>query len=71
MTKELTNEQIVTSLLISNEFLKPVDGYGIGNKMADLGNYLTNEIEREKEIQRKSRYSFINENSGWDTSFNV
>lgn len=69
LTTELTNEQIVTNLLISNEFLKPVSGYNCGNRMSDLGKYLTNEFEKEKELQRKSRYSFIDVNSGWDNSF--
>ena len=69
MTTELTNEQIVTNLLISNEFLKPVKGSIAIKKSSNLGEFLTSEIERETELQKKSRYSFISVNSGWDSSF--
>ncbi len=69
LTAELTNEQIVTNLLISNEFLRPMNSYNEIKRNSNLGEYLINEIEKEKELQKKSRYTFINVNSGWNDSF--
>ena len=69
LTAELTNEQIVTNLLISNEFLKPMNSYNGIKRNSNLGEYLINEIEKEKELQKNSRYTFINVNSGWNDSF--
>lgn len=69
MTTELTNEQIVTNLLLSNEFLKPIKSYTGIKRQSSLGEYLLREEERQKELQKRSRYSFINISSGWDSSF--
>lgn len=69
MATDLTNEQIVTNLLISNGFLKPVNGYRAVKRASNLGEYLTEEQKRQKELQKKSKYTFIDVNSGWNDSF--
>ena len=66
MTTELTNEQIVTNLLISNEFLKPVKGKFYSEKEHNLGKYLSEEMKHKQELQKQSRYSFIDVDNGWN-----
>ena len=66
LTTELTNEQIVTNLLIKNEFLKPVKGSFQHEKEHDLGKFLSEEIRQKKELQKLSRYTFIDVDNGWN-----
>ncbi len=66
LTKELTNEQIVTNLLISNEFLNPIKGKLYSEKEHDLGKFLSEEIRQKKELQKLSRYTFIDVDNGWN-----
>ncbi len=64
MTAELTSEQIVTNLLISNEILKPKNVYANISSGNDLGEFLNKlpEIDSNKPI---SRYTFIDLENGW------
>ncbi len=65
MTAELTNEEIVTRLLSSNEVLKPQKGnFYISNPMLDtLGDFLLDietEYKEPPSIETKdSKYVFI------------
>lgn len=65
VTAELTNEQIVTNLLTSNEVLKPRKGnFYISNPMLDtLGDFLLDIDEEYKAPQieeiKNSRFIFI------------
>ena len=65
MIKELTSEEVVTNLLISNGFIKSADNYkkNINNKTG-LGAYLSKQNSLAHEVE-KSRYSFINTSFGW------
>ena len=66
MTAELTSEQIVTNILISNQILRPINNVLKPENDLNLGEFLIN-ADKEKEKQRKnSRYSFID----LDNSFN-
>ena len=64
MTAELTSEQIVTNLLISNEILKPKNVYANISSGNDLGEFLNKlpEIDSNKPI---SRNTFIDLENGW------
>lgn len=66
MTAELTNEQIVTNLLVSNEFLKPVKKSAKIHERRNLGNYLASEIKQAYPYEKFSRYSFIDQTKGWN-----
>ena len=66
MTAELTNEQIVTNLLISDEILKPISNVSRSNYNRSLGKYLSDEIKKQKELKKQSRYKFLDLDSGWD-----
>ena len=59
MTAELTTEQVVTNLLISNDILKPADLKYSSNNDMTLGEYLSEEALRRSELKKKSRYAFI------------
>jgi hypothetical protein len=63
MTAELTAEQIVTSLLSSNEILKPKEERCfMSNSSLDLNKYLLNQptiIYTEEPTEEFSKYTFI------------
>lgn len=63
MTAELTNEQIVTNLLISNEILKPKKTYP-NMAQKDLGQFL----DKLPDLDNKpiSKYAFIDLENYWD-----
>lgn len=66
MTAELTNEQIVTNLLISNEILRPMNVASKPEVDSNLGEFLV-DAERERKLRMKnSRYTFIDLDSGWN-----
>lgn len=61
MTAELTNEQIVTNLLVANEFLNSKCEIS-EPKSSNLGNYLSNPINLKPEFDKFFKYSFSNLN---------
>ncbi len=61
MTAELTSEQRVTELLISNEILRPRKICSNTIPRSNLGDFLQNTIE-DSPI---SRYAFIDTNCEW------
>ena len=66
MTAELTSEQIVTKILLSNQILKPLKGYSNVTNNVTLSSYLDNSDAEESNLQtNKSRYSFITNESRW------
>ena len=64
LTAELTNEQIVTNLLISNEILKPKKRHACMPKNMNLGEYL-HKLPQSALYQEVSRYSFIDLENKW------
>ena len=65
MAAELTNEQIVTNLLVSNEILKPKNRHAGISRRSNLGEYL--EKLPEKSLNKEiSRYTFIDLENGWN-----
>lgn len=59
MTAELTSEQIVTNLLVSNEILRPMGDFSKPESDSNLGEFLA-DAERERKLRMKnSRYTFI------------
>ena len=66
MTKELSNEQIVTNLLVSNEILRPFNVQTAPNSPFNLGEYMSNVAEEQMESKKHSRYSFIDLDGGWN-----
>ena len=64
----MTNEQIVTDILVSNQILKPLGGFSETNHSANLGAYLsTVPVETEVEPLPKSvsKYTFIDLQKKW------
>ena len=66
MTAELTTEQIVTELLISNEILKPLNGFTKPESDLNLGEFIVDAEKERAEAKKKSRYTFIDLESGWN-----
>ena len=59
-TKELTTEEIVTNLLISNEILTPKrSSIYLSNPTRNLGDFLQSIPNEPKETKEPSKYSFI------------
>ena len=52
---------------LSNQILKPLQGYSNVTNNVTLSNYLNNDESEESNMQvkNKSRYSFITNESGW------
>ncbi len=68
MTTELSNEQIVTNLLVSNQILKPITGFFKPDRAFSLGEYLSNippEIKSEIQPKTPSKYTFIDLQKKW------
>lgn len=65
LTTELTNEQIVTNLLVSDEILRPVKNISHPNSHRSLGKYLSNVLKKQKEPQKHQRYIFIDLDNKW------
>jgi len=66
LTTELTSEQIVTNILVSNEILKPRKKSNIKPDSHSLGEYISKAEEENKINKKYSRYSFIDTESGWN-----
>lgn len=64
MTAELTSEEIVTNLLISNSLIKRSSNSAYISNPNNLGKYLS-ENNFEEELKPVSKYSFINESLNW------
>lgn len=66
LTTELSNEQIVTNILVSNQVLKPIHGHSFVRSSVNLGEYMSNPSEDSESSPKHSRYSFINPDKCWD-----
>ncbi|MCQ2743686.1 MAG: hypothetical protein MJ230_02670 [bacterium] len=64
MTVELTHEQIVTNLLMSDEILKPKIAHYDLLQNSNLGDYL-NKLSDLNTQNLVSRYSFIDTENCW------
>lgn len=63
LTTELTSEQIVTNLLVSNEILKPSGVMSQVSCEHNLGKYLDFKNKQQKEVKKSYRYTFIKPDS--------
>ena len=67
LTLELSNEQIVTNLLVSNDLLGPVGKRSYKPEVeANLGKYMAEAEEIHKKNKKNSKYSFIDTDFGWN-----
>lgn len=68
MQAELTNEEIVTKLLVSNEMLNGNDACYVTHPQFDLSGYMTTVSEDKIEIAvaEVPKYKFINYCKSWN-----